>query len=193
MTGVRRAVVWIVALPLTAAATLAAHSLAYRLAVPDAGARDTLLAATGHGYEDWVPLFLALSTAAAVAATASAARELGERTPRPAAWPFLLLPPFAFTAQEHLERLLAEGRVPWTAVVERTFLPGLLLTVPFGMAAYLAARLLLRVASSVARALAPPRLQLVATIAARPSASIDVVPVSVLASRHPTRGPPHVG
>lgn len=189
----RRALVWIVALPLTAAATLAAHSLGYRLAVPDAGARETLLAATGHGYEEWAPLALALLTAAAAAATASAAPELRARTPRPAAWPFLLLPPLAFTAQEHLERLLADGRVPWTAGADRTFLLGLLLTVPFGLAAYLAARLLLRVASSVARALAPPRLRFAATLGARPRGSADLAPVSVLASRHPTRGPPRVG
>ncbi len=39
------------AVPLTAAATVAAHALDYRLVVPNADARRALLAATGHDYE----------------------------------------------------------------------------------------------------------------------------------------------
>jgi hypothetical protein len=193
MQRMRRALVWIVALPLTAAATLAAHAVSYRLEIPDSSARETLLAATGHGYEEWTPLALALLTAASLAALASAAPELRARTPQPAAWPFLLLPPLAFTMQEHLERLLAEGRVPWHAFAEPTFAPGLLLTVPFGLAAYLAARLLLRVAASVTRALAPPRLRLLAAKIAQPPAAAEVARVSVPASSRSTRGPPRAG
>ena len=69
------------------------------------------------------------------------------------AWPFAVLPPLAFALQEHLERLLHAGAVPWTAVLEPTFLPGFLLQLPFALLAFAVARALLGAAVLLARLL----------------------------------------
>ena len=78
----------------------------------------------------------------------------GRRADRPSLWAFGLVAPALFTCQEHIERLAHDGTVPWLAG-EPTFLAGLALQLPFALAAYLVARLLLRVARSIARVLAP--------------------------------------
>jgi hypothetical protein len=61
--------------------------------------------------------------------------QLVRGTVRPSLWPVLLAPPAAFAVQEHLERYAATGDVPWSTATERTFLPGLLLQLPFGVLA----------------------------------------------------------
>jgi hypothetical protein len=91
----RRAIAWLVAVPLMAGATFAAHVLDHRLVVPNAGARAALLAATGHGYVTWLPLVLALLAASALVALAGGAAEL-RADARPAVAPFLALPSLAF-------------------------------------------------------------------------------------------------
>jgi hypothetical protein len=70
---------------------------------------------------------------------------------------FALLPPLAFALQELLELSLHTGSIAWQACVEPTFLPGLALQLPFALLAYVAARLLLRAAVRLGRALARPR------------------------------------
>jgi len=109
---VRRLAAWCVAVALAVAATMAAHALDYRLVEPNPHARALLLAATGHGYEDWLPPALAVLGAAAVSALPAAA--IGDSRLR--AQRFLVVPPLVFTLQEHLERLLHDGTVPWHAV-----------------------------------------------------------------------------
>jgi hypothetical protein len=56
--------------------------------------------------------------------------------------------------QEVLELSLHTGSFGWRALAAPTFVPGLLLQLPFALAAYVAARLLLRAARAVGRALA---------------------------------------
>jgi hypothetical protein len=186
----RRQIAWLVALPLMAAATVAAHALDYRLVVPHAGPRATLLAATGHSYGAWLPLAIALLVASALVALAGGAAELRARAPQPAVAPFLVLPSLAFALQEHLERLLHDGAFPWHVVTDPTFAPGLALTLPFGFAAYFAARAVLHVARAVALAFEPTRFTTLPVVALAQPQPVVLVRARVLSSRHATRGPP---
>ena len=140
--------VWLVAAPLMAAASLGAHGLAYRLASRVAGtvADDT------HGYLAY--LSLAVAPAAALVLVILALRVLRSDAGvarRPLPWtPFAVAPPVAFALQEHLERLLATGAVPFSTATEPTFVLGLALQFPFALAAYAATRALLGSADRIA-------------------------------------------
>jgi hypothetical protein len=72
----RRALAWLVSVPLMVAATVSAHALAYLIEVPDPQARAALLSATGHGYGDWIPLTLAVLGAAALVGLTGGIRQL---------------------------------------------------------------------------------------------------------------------
>jgi hypothetical protein len=145
---------WLLAFPLMAAGTIAAHGLAYRLVVPDPQLRADVLDRTGHGYLAFVPVVLGTCAALLAAGLAGALRRGGGGSNDvPAGWQLALLPPVAFTLQEHLERLLATGRFPLHAVADRSFLTGLALQVPFALLALLIARLLGRAALALGRAL----------------------------------------
>jgi hypothetical protein len=182
----RHAVAWLLALPLVLAATSAAHALDYRLVVPNAGARATLLAATGHGAGDWLPLLLATSISLTIIALATSG------TGAPRIGPFLAAPSLVFVLQEHLERLLHDGSFPWHLVTDPTFAPGLALTIPFGFAAYFAARAILYAARAAAQVLEPIRFSSFTEALPLAPASATVLLVPVLASQRATRGPPAV-
>jgi hypothetical protein len=94
--------------PLILAGTQAAHSLAYRLAYPEAEARWQVLSASGHGYAASCPVAAGVGAALSVVALLAAVLDAARRRPVRAvpAWMFALLPPVAFTAQEYLERRL---------------------------------------------------------------------------------------
>jgi hypothetical protein len=173
-----------------AAATVVAHSLDYRLVQPDAGAREMLLAATGHAYEEWLPLALGLLTAAALVGLVSGASELRTRAPQPALWPFLVLPSLSFALQEHLERLLHDGAFPWHAVADPTFAPGFALTMPFGFAAFFAACAILRLARRVVLAFEPARFPPLPVVLVERLEDVAVVRPPILAGRRSSRGPP---
>jgi hypothetical protein len=130
---------------------VAAHWVAYLVAVPDAGSRRALLAASGHAYVAWVPMAIgALGSFAVLLLSAlivGASTSLGRVRLRPGA--FLALPPLAFALQEHAERLRVGYASPWHVWQEPTFWRGLLLQLPFGLLAYGVARLLLRASRAV--------------------------------------------
>jgi hypothetical protein len=167
VSRVRRGLTWALTLPVVLGGTELAHALAYRLVYPQLHER--VLLATGHAYLAWLPLLLgiagALALAALVAAGADAARG---RSPRELpAWAFAAVPPLAFLLQELLELSLHTGTFGWRAVLAPTFVPGLALQLPVAALSYLVARLLLRTAERLGRALAelhaapsdePPRL-----------------------------------
>jgi hypothetical protein len=138
------------------AGSQAAHALAYRLVFPDASVRLHVLALTGHGYLAWLPLALAVAGALGLVGFAFAVGDVARgrhvRELTPAA--FALLPPVTFVVQELVELSLHTGTDGWHAFAEPTFLPGLALQLPFALLAYLAARLLLRAAVRLGRALA---------------------------------------
>jgi hypothetical protein len=142
---VRKHALLALSLPLAAAGCLVGHAAGYALA--GLSRRDAHL----HGYLGYAPQFLAVCVA--LVALALALRVTGRLQGRPAAWPFALLPPLAFTAQELIERLAAG--LPAHAVLEPAVYIGLAVQLPLGLAAYLAARVLLRTADAAAQALAP--------------------------------------
>jgi hypothetical protein len=151
----RRSLVWLFALPLMLAGSQVAHVLVYRWVYPSPQLRVHVLLTSGHGYMDKLPVLFALAGAivivSLVVAVADAAR--GRGVGRLPAWAFALLPLATFVLQEILERSLHTGTFFWQAAESPTFLPGLALQLPFGAAAYLVARLLLRTVSAVARIL----------------------------------------
>jgi hypothetical protein len=182
---------WLLALPLMAAGSLAAHAASYRLAVPEAHDRVRVLQASGHSYFDHLSLLTALIAAPALIALGLAA--FGGARPRPlAAWPFALLPPLCFALQEHLERFAYSGTFSWTTALERTFVIGLLLQGPFALTAFLLARALLVGIQAARRAVTrrPPRIRRRPPLRGfrRPLACLRR-PVA-LALGHPDRGPP---
>jgi hypothetical protein len=137
-----------VSLPLAAIGCLVGHAAAYALV--GTSRQDAHV----HGYLAFAPQFVAIC--AALVVLSLGLRFSGRLHGRPAAWPFAMLPPLAFCSQELIERLVAG--LPAHAVFEPAVFVGLVAQVPIAVAAYLAARALLRVTDSAVRALrsAPP-------------------------------------
>jgi hypothetical protein len=195
MRAMRRSLAWLVAVPLMLAGSQAAHALAYRWVYPDAGVRLSALVHTGHGYESVLPFALAVAGAgtllALVVAGADAARGRSIRGLPP--WAFALLPLVVFTVQEHVELWLYSGVLPWHEAAAPTFLPGLVLQLPVGALAYLAARLLLRTAVRIGRALAaaaPPRPRATPLRSGWPSPCVTRPRRPLLSRGFAERGPP---
>jgi len=140
---VRKRALLAFSLPLAAAGTLAGHAAGY--AIVGSSRRDAL----AHGYLGYAPQFLALCVA--VLALALALRVTGRLQGRPVAWPFALIPPVAFLAQELIERLVVG--LPAHAVLEPAVYVGLAAQVPIAFAGFLVARALVRVADEAADAL----------------------------------------
>lgn len=144
-SGVRNRALLALSLPLAAVGCLAGHAAGYALV--GVSHRDAQI----HGYLGYAPQFLAVC--AALVALALALRVTGRLQGRPSAWPFALLPPLAFLAQEVLERILAG--LPAHAAFEPAVYAGLAAQLPLAFAAYLVARALLRGADAVTRTLVP--------------------------------------
>jgi hypothetical protein len=176
-----------------------AHVFAFRLVYPQAQLRLRDLLATGHGYMlgrwGFVPLLLGVVAGLELVAFGWSifGRASRDRRSRPLPpWAFMLMPLVGFTAQEFTERWLEGMPAPWLMVLEPTFRVGLLLQLPFGLAAFLLAWLLLRVAERVRRALRP------ATLPARACAPpiLRSIPTAwvpggtLLGTGHAGRGPP---
>ena len=102
-----------------------------------------VLADTGHGYLQHLPLALIvclitlLSFVAADAVWSALTRRPVTKLP---VWPFLLTGPVTFTVQEHVERYQATGQLPWSVTLEATFLVGLLLQGRTALLIYFMAR-----------------------------------------------------
>ena len=124
---------------------MAGHAAAY--AVVGTSRRDALV----HGYLSYAPQFVAVCLACV--ATALALRVGGRLQGRPSAWPFALVPPAAFAAQELIERLAAG--LPAQAVLEPAVVIGLVAQLPIALLGFLVARALLRAADEVALAFLP--------------------------------------
>ena len=188
----RRGAAWLAAAPLMLGGSQLAHALAYRIAYPQAHVRVVEMLATGHSYFVRLPLVLAAAGAcllvSLVVTSFDAARGLKARALP--AWAFALLPPLAFALQEVLELSLHTGTFAWRAVLAPTFVPGLLLQLPVALLMYLVARLLLRAAERLGRALRRPAPRL---CIAPPFAVAPVAPAGrLLAGRRLARAPPRV-
>jgi hypothetical protein len=130
-------------LPLAAIGTLAGHAAGYALV--GASHQDAIV----HRYLSFAPQFLAVCLACVSAALLL--RVGGRLQGRLAAWPFALVPPLAFIAQELIERLVAG--LPAHAVFEPAVYAGLAAQLPIALLGCLAARALIRVADDAARRL----------------------------------------
>jgi hypothetical protein len=191
----RRGVVWLLTLPLAIVGSQLAHNVAYRLTTPNEAGRTHELAASVHSYLTYAPAALGIC---AVLVVLSLAHELGQllarrsRPPsRPSALSFALLAPGIFVAQEHFERLFHDGVFPLHVVLELSFLVGLVLQLPFAVAAYVLARLLLRAVRSLGRWLATSaRRRLAGHAPSRPATCTFVPRVPALALGYGSRGPP---
>jgi hypothetical protein len=169
---------WLLGLPLLAIGWLSAHSLAYELVAAEEH---------GHGYLTQAPLFLSVCAAAvALALGRRVAGRLGLSMP---GWAAGLIPLLGFTVQEHLERALGLGVVPWGTALEPVFLLGLTLQLPFALAALVLARALAAVADAVtiqaeeqARFTSVPVLH-------RPAEAVPML-IPALAEGHAGRAPP---
>lgn len=190
----RRRLPWLVALPLMAAGSVAAHSLTYLVASARTGEHGAELSErTSSGHAGYLVLFLGVL--AATALVAAAARLLVGRCEshggEPSPWLFFVLPPLAFALQEFSERLLRTEAFPFHAALEPRFLIGLLLQLPFGLLALLVARLLLRAVERIVRLLArPATARLTALVSWRPSQLLDLPRIPALALGYQQRGPP---
>jgi hypothetical protein len=173
---------WLLSLPLMAAGCLAAHSAAYRLAEPAAPEQ-------AHGYLAPAPLVLGIVLALGFVAALRSIVRGRTRTGVPAHL-FALLPPLAFTLQEHLERAL-HGAAAFETALEPSFVLGLALQLPFAFCSLVVAQSLLRVAKR-AGALVSRRLTLPlrSPTVRRPELLVDAARRSVLASRQAGRAPP---
>lgn len=139
----RRWAAWLLSVPLAVVGAEVVHWLVYRIMYPDPVVRAGVLAASGHSYFQFAPVGGALLAALvvlgfvgrALASRVGGGRNLDART-------LMVLSPLLFVFQECGETL-ATGHSPFAAVYAPTFLPGLLLQLPFALAAYGLARLLL--------------------------------------------------
>ena len=167
-------------LPLGAAGCLAGHALGYALV--GTSRRDAEI----HGYLGYAPQFLGVCVA--VVAIALTLRGLGRLGGRPATWPFALLSPLAFLAQEAIERLVAG--LPAHAVLEPSVFVGLAAQLPLALLALLAARALLRVADEAARAVATRPGLALRPLALQPAAAAAAILQTPLAFERLGRAPP---
>jgi hypothetical protein len=151
-----RSLAWLAAAPLMLVGSQLAHAIAYRIVFPQAHARVLYLLATGHAYTRWLPIALAVAGACVLVSLSATVFDSvrGRETRALPAPAFALLPPLAFALQETLELSLHTGTFAWRAVLAPTFVPGLLLQLPVALVTYLVARLLLRAAVRLGRALA---------------------------------------
>jgi hypothetical protein len=180
---------WLVALGLLGAGWVTAHVLSYMLAVP-AGERGQMLAQTGHGYFRAADLFILCVT---ITLAGLALCLLGGKSLRaPSPGTLALLPPVGFVVQEHIERLASSGAFPTHLIAEPRFLLGLLLQIPFALAALLCAHLLVTFARALARRLGgTERPKLVSVELSRPAMVNRRRPrLSVLALGRGERAPP---
>jgi hypothetical protein len=189
----RRGAAWLLAVPLMLTGVECAHWLAYRIVYPDAYTRAQVLAASGHGYLSEAPTAAAVAAAIVLVALVARVAGGGGRTAAPVALParLLALAPLAFGLQECIEEL-ASGHSPFLAFYAPTFLPGLVLTLPFGLLAFVLARALLRGADRLTAVLfgpSPPRRRRALVRVRRPTL---VLPVGVLllGGGLTERGPP---
>jgi hypothetical protein len=143
-----------VAVPLVALGSLSAHGLGYFLAERDPERRAELLSTTGHAYlaDVWLALLAALAVCLALELVLGFVQ--GPPVGAVPAWPFALLAPVGFLAQEHFERGLGTAGGA-AALADRAVLLGLVLQAPFALVTWWLARVVLRCSTRLKPA-APP-------------------------------------
>lgn len=123
----RRLLAWILVTPVAAAGVLVTHAVAYRLTGTHPGAV--------HEYLAHVPQAVFVLTSLALVGLALQERSLS----RLSAWWVAPLAPVGFTVQEHVERLVHTGQLPFL-LGSPTFLLGLALQLPVALACVVVVR-----------------------------------------------------
>jgi hypothetical protein len=193
----RRRAAWLIPLPLAVASWLGAHCLAYWLVAPDGAGHMGLHDDRGHAYLGYTPALAVWGLALLVAGLLLCVGEglKGRRPTRPPVRLFVLLPPFGFAVQEHLERLIGTGGIPSDLVLEPTFIAGMALQLPFALAALLVTHALNTIGFETGRGLAS-KLTFERPVPGAPPSLLRVpnwsplLTSSVLAPGHGPRAPP---
>ena len=189
----RRALTWLLLVPLALLGSEAAHTVDFWLVEQDAGQRATLLAETGHGYIGWLPAAIAMCWAVVLLSLVGWALEggRGRRAPVLPFAPFALLPPIAFAGREFIERA-AYGELQASFLIEPVFLVGLAVQIPFALIALLAGRALLHAAATLGAKLSeqPERRLLAPHKLIAHGLELSLPRVSPLAFAQAVRGPP---
>jgi hypothetical protein len=168
---VQRTQVWLAVSPIILAGVLMAHALAYRVTGTSPGPT--------HDYLAHIPQLFVLLVLVGFVSTG-----LTARLQLPPTWPFPLVAIGTFVAQEHVERLVHTGELPWL-LTSPVFIVGVVLQLPVALVAWALARRLLGVL--VKLALRRPRVSygLIPIVA---PVTVEAVPVAI--TRRPGRGPP---
>jgi hypothetical protein len=163
---------WLLLGPAVLVSVLAGHELAYRLTGTSEGPTHDYL---GHAPQVVVVLaLLGLATA-----------ELGPRMRLPAAWQLPAAAVATFVVQEHVERLVHTGSVPWL-VTSPAFLAGVTLQLPIAFLAWLATRCVVEALVSPSR----PRVRRLSRLAVVLTAPAEVAARPVPGASPLGRGPP---
>lgn len=168
----RRTLTWLVTLPFAAASVLLGHAIAYRVTGTPAGDL--------HGYLAHAPqVVLVLATLALLGLATDA------RARRRSPLPLTSLAVLAFVAQEHLERLIHTGELPFVLTSPALWV-GIALQVPLTVVIWL-------VASRLADEIAAPGRRTVPRLSPltfRVVAAVRQPNARAVVARHPGRGPP---
>ena len=159
--------------PVAAAGVLVTHALAYRLTGASAG--------TVHEYLAHAPQVVLVLASLALVGLAFQERSTSRYSAR---W-VAPLAPLGFGCQEHVERLVHTGEVPWL-LTSPTFLLGLALQLPVALACALLVRRVLGTLTGVRRR----RLPALGVALLPLSSSPPLLPHSAPRPRATGRGPP---
>jgi hypothetical protein len=166
------------------------HAVAYSLLTPAHGSHTAMNHEHGAGVFPHIETCLAVcGTVALIALGASLAGRIRFVAP---VWFFALVPPLGFAMQEYLVEVLQTNAFQADVALEPTFLLGLLLQLPFALAAYAAARGLLTLARTLVELLRTAPALRVLAITPSPSPAPKQFPVLIpaLARGYGERGPP---
>lgn len=187
----RERLAWLVTLPIAVVGCEFAHAFANIVfGAPDGGRAELLQGGPGARA---VPLLASL--AVVVVLLGLAGRFTGAWSAshaRAARLPFALLAPALYVIQEHVETVLRTGAAPLGTLLEPGFVPGLVLQIPFALAAYAIARALVRLADGVRALVASRRRAPRRAGASAPRRPVLAVPPRSEAHRwaHSGRAPP---
>jgi hypothetical protein len=170
----RRMLVWALVTPVSAAGVLAAHAAAYAVTGTAPG--------PFHGYLAHAPQVVAVLATIGLVALALQQRDLG----RCSCAGFAVAAPLGFVCQEHLERLVHTGQLPWLLTTP-AFLVGLALQVPVALLCVVVARRVAGTLSGVRPVARPARVgEILLPLSERPIA----IPFVVRIARPTGRAPP---
>lgn len=183
-----------ICIPVAILGCLLAHQAGYLIESPDQVARSLNLARDGHGYmRDFVFMIPAIATIVLGGFLFALHGAIVTDTPVSISpRPFAFAPAMVFLVQEFAERAAIGDAL--VVLSERSVVVGLVLQIPFGLIAYLLARLILEAADQVARVIREHSKRPQSSRAFRrllvPEASFVFTTTRRLIEQAPRRGPP---